>query len=171
MGGDSSSIQKDLLSELKNVSSANQPIFPELNITVKTVTKKPQSKPVGERKMSQVDDLEREIEEELEELDDVEPESVVEPITVTSNRGYRLSLDNAVIASSQAVAQQQQQEKQSSPKSLSTSKVNGTSNLPDTSTILKTLQNNSQSKLNSNTHQNSSVPKRKIGFPAITKVS
>ena len=171
--GDSSSIQKDLLSELKNVSSANQQIFPELNITVKTVTKKgPQvGKPVGERKMSQVDDLEREIEEELEELDDVEPEAdVVEPITVTSNRGYRLSLDNAVIASTQAVAQQQQ-EKQSSPKTISISKLNGTSQLPDTSTILKTLQNNSQSKSNSHAHQNLSLPKSKNSFPTTTRVS
>merc|ERR1711981_177411 len=84
---------------------ANKQIFPELNITVKTVTKKPQGKPIFERKMSQVDDLQREIEEELEELDDVEPEAVVEPVTITSNRGYRLSLDNAVIASTNAVQQ------------------------------------------------------------------
>ena len=165
--GEDSSLQ-NVFNELKNVSSANQQIFPELNITVKTVTKKPQNKPIGERKLSQVDDLEREIEEELEELDDVEPEAVVEPITVTSNRGYRLSLDNAVIASSQAVAQQQQ-EKQTPSKTLSVSKLNGTHQLPDASEILKSIQNNSQSKLKSNTHPGLSLPKRKNSFTAVTK--
>ena len=160
--GEDSPLQKDLFSELKNVSSANQQIFPELNITVKTVTKKSQTKPIGERKLSQVDDLEREIEEELEELDDVEPEPAVEPITVTSNRGYRLSLDNAVIASTQAVAQQQQDKQ-------SISKLNGTHQLPDTSTILKSLQRNSQSI--SNTHSGLKLIKRKNSFTKTIKVS
>ena len=166
--GEDSPLQKDLYSDLKNVSSANQNIFPELNITVKTVTKKPQAKPIGERKLSQVDDLEREIEEELEELDDVEPEPAAEPITVTSNRGYRLSLDNAVIASTQAAAQQQQ-EKQSTPNALSISKLNGTHKLPDASTILKSLQSNSQSI--SNTHSGLKVHKRKNSFTHTIKVS
>ena len=164
------STHQELLNELKNVSSPSQQIFPELNITVKTVTKKPVAKPVSQRKMSQVDDLEREIEEELEELDDVEPEPS-EPLTITSNRGYRLSLDNAVIASTQA-AQQQKPTLASRP----SSSYNGNppSNisklLPKTTNLPIT---NSHASFKQNTLKDGKGPfninKRKHSFPPIIK--
>merc|ERR1712141_201277 len=42
IGDKDRSTHQQLLNELSNVSSSRQQIFPELNITVKTVTKKPQ---------------------------------------------------------------------------------------------------------------------------------
>ena len=168
IGGNDSSAHQQLINELSNVSSTTKQIFPELNITVKTVTKKPQGKTCSERKMSQVDDLEREIEEELEELDDVEPEPVVEPITITSNRGYRLSLDNAVIASTNAVQQQN-----TTAATIPLSMVNGNTSTRNTSTILST--SNSHSTLSSNTHKSTiaglSITKNKSSFPHIAKGS
>ena len=70
---------------LANNSSDPPRTFPELNITVKTVAKHSQAKLGGAaaaapslnqgRKLSELDDLENELERELEELDDVEPDA------------------------------------------------------------------------------------------------
>ena len=174
IGNGNPSAHQQVLNEMRNVSSPTQQIFPELNITVKTVTKVPQGKPISKRKMSEVDDLEREIEDELEELDDVEPETLVEPVTITSNRGYRLSLDNAVIASTNAAYQQQ-----SIPTSVPTSHHNGNSTLPNISAILSTSKKlptiNSHSTVKSNTQTPSvrrlSSTNNKNSFSPLAKAS
>ena len=81
------SAQQQLMDTLANNSSDPPRTFPELNITVKTVPKHSQAKLGGEataagapspnksRKLSELDDLENELERELEELDDVEPDA------------------------------------------------------------------------------------------------
>ena len=177
VGENGASAHQQLLNELNNAPSSPQLLFPELDITVKTVTKKPQGENVSKRKMSEVDDLEREIEEELEELDDVEPEPTIEPITITSNRGYRLSLDNAVIASTNAA--QQHSKDQSRPSTTSISLQNGGISLSNTSTVLSTSQvlpnGTSQAALNSNTPQSNrsklNFVQNKLNFPPTAKVS
>jgi len=81
------SAQQQLMDTLANNSSDPPRTFPELNITVKTVPKHSQAKlgggataagapsPNKGRKLSELDDLENELERELEELDDVEPDA------------------------------------------------------------------------------------------------
>merc|ERR1711974_271416 len=76
------SAQQQLMDTLANNSSDPPRTFPELNITVKTVAKHSQAKLGGAAAAApslnqgrELDDLENELERELEELDDVEPDA------------------------------------------------------------------------------------------------
>ena len=68
-----STAQQQLIDTLSSSSASPPRSFPELDISVKTVVKQPVT-PKPATKLSEVDDLEKLVEGELEELDDVEPD-------------------------------------------------------------------------------------------------